>query len=165
LKFALSQCIVRQVGIGVRVLHCLAQLLEEFSIWCPPISACSVAGIELVRDSSNVVRSVPMRSDAMLIPYFYKRGDLIAKDGDKDKQKNDTVLQNIALVNAVCLQILEILQPRSSLAPENPHPETFYLYVGGRCAKHIAVSILFTLLGQSFCSLMKDIEAEVCISE
>jgi hypothetical protein len=98
-----------------KVLHCLAQLLEESSVWCPPISACSVAGIELVRDSGNVVRSVPMRSDAMLIPYFYKRGDLIAKDGDKDKQKNDTVLQNIALVNAVCLQILEILLNQEEL--------------------------------------------------
>ena len=124
----------------------------------------------------------------MLIPYFYKCGDLIAKDGDKDKQKNDTVLQNIALVNTVCLQILEMLlinqeelincmvgiaidetyQPRSRLAPEHPHPETSYLYVGGRCAKHIAVSkakILFILLEQSFCSLVKDIEAEVRISE
>ena len=56
-----------------------------------------------------------MRSDAMLIPYFYKRGDLIAKDGNKDKQKNDTVLQNIALVNAICLQILEILLNQEEL--------------------------------------------------
>ena len=74
-----------------KVLNCLAQLLEESSVRCPPISACSVAGIELVRDSGNVVHSVPMRSDAMLIPYFYKRGELIA------------------LINTVCLQILEIL--------------------------------------------------------
>ena len=32
-----------------------------------------------------MVRSVPLGPDAMLIPRFYKRGDLISKDGDEDK--------------------------------------------------------------------------------
>ena len=55
----------------------------------------SVVGIELIENSSNVVRFILLRSDAMLIPRFYKRGDLIAKDRDKDEQKNDTVPQNV----------------------------------------------------------------------
>ena len=39
----------------------------------------SVVGIELIGNSSNVVRFILLRPDAMLIPRFYKRGDLIAR--------------------------------------------------------------------------------------
>jgi hypothetical protein len=103
-----------------KVRHYITELREKLGIWCPPIPACIViAGVEFVWDSRNVVRSVLLRPDAMLIPRFHKRGDLRAKDRDKHKQKNDTILQDIALIETMGLQILEVLLTQQELGKFN----------------------------------------------